>query len=1382
MAYLRAFGLVMLALCVALSTMAQEVQYKFSGVNVNNGLSHNLIKSFLRDRKGFMWIGTLSGLNRFDGYSIKTYRNDPSDPNSVNNSDINSLFEDPDGKIWMTTWTGISIFDPVEETFSHDPNVYLRKLLIPDGTISDIRKDSKGNYWFIHATHGLFKFDPESRRTTPLYNNALDSTSLSSNQIASLESDSEGNLWILHENGVFEKLDGTTLKIVYRNQTIAKTNRKQLLDYRLMVDTDNDVWLYVADRNQGVYYFNAATQFIKRINSHSDSPRLNSDIVKGVVQDNKGLIWVATDHGGINIIDKKDFSVEYILHDPDDNRSLSQNSINTMYKDYDGIVWIGTFKKGVSYYHENIIRFSLYRHQSANPNSLPFNDVNAVAEDKKGNLWIGTNGGGLVYFDRESNTFKQFLHNPKDPFSLSNDVIVSLHLDSSDKLWIGTYYGGLNCYDGRKFIRYRHDPSDPKTISDDNVWEIFEDSQKNLWIGTLNQGVDVFHRERNEFSHYRMGEPNSVHSTYISEFMEDSDGNIWIGTGFGIDVFDRKSNRFIHYLNDRDNPRSLSNNSILSLLQDKSGRIWIGTHGGLNLFDKATSSFYAFKENDGLLHNSVLTIEESADGNLWLGTPHGLSNAIIIDSVGHTLKLEFKNYDESDGLQGKQFNENASLSTSGGELVFGGPNGFNIFRPDKIQMNLEKPSVLISDFQIFNKSVKIGEPVNGRIILSKSIGETDRVILQHSDNVFSIEFVALNFFNPTKSEYKYKLEGFSDEWLTTDGSVRKVTYTNLDPGNYTFRVQASNSDGVWNEEGAILNISVLPPFWKSGAAFVIYIALILGALLLSRQLILARERMRYKIEKERREAQHMHEVDMMKIKFFTNVSHEFRTPLSLILTPLERMLKTVTDPELKKHYQLMHRNARRLLNLVNQLLDFRKLDVQEVKLNLSEGDVVSFLRDVVHSFNDLSEKKHISLSFRSDLEMMETKFDKDKLEKVMFNLLSNAFKFTTSDGKVEVSLSLMEKTEDEMKWVAIRVKDSGIGIPPDKQERVFDRFFQSDVPATMVNQGSGIGLSIAKEFVKLHGGVITVESEEGVGSCFTVLLPFVEISTDGVHAVPVADEDTDINGSLAETSNDSIAETTEKLLLVEDNEDFRAYLRDNLKISYHILEARNGKEGFQLALKYLPDLIVSDIIMPEMDGIELCKKIKTTQTVSHIPLILLTARSSEEQKVEGFEIGADDYITKPFNFEILQSRIRNLIHQRELFQKDFRRQIEVKASDIPITSMDEKLIRNAIACVEEKISDPEFSVEDLSRELGMSRVHLYKKLMALTGKAPLEFIRTIRLQRAAQLLEKSQLTISEVAYSVGFNNPKYFTKYFKEEFGMLPSAYLQEKKRQNAGA
>lgn len=1363
-----------------LTVWSQTEQYKFTNVDVNDGLSHNQIKCFVKDSRGFMWFGTISGLNRYDGYSIKTYRNIPGDSRSVSNSDINSLFEDPDGNIWMTTWTGIDIYDPKTERFHHDPNIYLQKFSIPTGNISDIKKDRFGNYWFVHTTQGLFKYNVSEKKTTSLYYNPLDTTSLASNQISSIGEDSHGNLWILHKNGVFEKVDGKTLTVTYRNEELNKIFKQQTFDYQLMVDVDDDVWLYIMDRNHGIFYFNNAHGSLMRINKVSDKAKLKSDIIRGVVQDNRGLIWIATDHGGINLLNKKDFSMRYILNDPDDSRSLSQNSINTLYKDDEGIIWVGTFKKGISYYHEDIIRFRLYRHQTSDAASLPFDDINCVVEDKKGNLWIGTNGGGLIYFDRHENSFTTFLNQPKDENSLSTNVIVSLFLDSSDKLWIGTYYGGLNCYDGNKFIRYRHDPYNPKSISDDSIWEIFEDSNKNLWIGTLTQGVDVFNRDKQEFYHYRLGEPNSIHSSYISSFMEDNRGNIWIGTGYGIDVLDKKTNVFTHYLNETDNLKSLSNNSILTMRQDSRGLIWIGTHGGLNLFDYSSKTFQVFNEQNGLVHNSVLTLEESDEGNLWATTPHGISNIkVSYDPESKNVSLDFKNYDESDGLQGRQFNENASVKTSSGEIVIGGTNGFNIFHPAEININRNKPRVKLSDFQIFNKSVGIDEPVNNRIILKRSITETDEIILKYSDNVFSIEFVSLNFFHPEKSQYKYMLEGFNKDWLTTDGKQRKVTYTNLDPGNYTFHVHASNSDGVWSDEGAQLSISVLPPFWKSGAAFILYIALILGALLLSRQMILARERMKYKIEKERQDARQQHELDMMKIKFITNVSHEFRTPLTLILTPLERMLKNASDGELKKQYLMIHRNARRLLNLVNQLLDFRRLEIQDVKLNLSEGDIVAFVKEVAHSFTDLSEKKHIELSFHSDLTSLETMFDKDKLEKILFNLLSNAFKFTPQDGTVEVSINTLEKTEEVTKWVAIRIRDSGIGIAPEKQEKIFERFFQNDLPSSMVNQGSGIGLSITKEFVKLHGGIVTVESEPDVGSCFIVLLPLVEIN--GVAIEPDVEENNDLFQYIGDsTSENENVPKFPTLLLVEDNEDFRFYLKDNLKTVYHIIEARNGKEGLQLALKYLPDLIVSDIMMPEMDGIELCKRIKNNQTVSHTPVILLTARTNEEHKLEGFKIGADDYITKPFNFEILESRIKNLIHQREIFHKDFRKKIEVKATDIKITSMDEKLIKNAIKVVEEKISDADFSVEGLSHDLGMSRVHLYKKLMALTGKAPLEFIRTIRLQRAAQLLEKSQMTISEVAYKVGFNSPKYFAKYFKEEFGMLPSAYISSKKKETS--
>jgi signal transduction histidine kinase/ligand-binding sensor domain-containing protein/DNA-binding response OmpR family regulator len=1358
---------------------AQNVQYNFLKLDVNKGLSHNQPNCFLKDRKGFIWIGTNSGLNRFDGYSVKVFLNDQRDTSSISISHVNSLVEDPDGRVWAGTTNGgvfTNVFNPETETFAHGTRTILRQYGIPDGTITNIVKDSKGFYWFIHSTQGVFRYDPLVKKSIVVPYVSPDSISIPSCQVASLVEDRDANFWLIQKNGSLKKLDGKTLAVTYHDHFLKNWFKGELLDHKLTADKDGDIWVCPTSTNYGVFYFDIARRTHHHIHEKSEGWRLNKNIVRGIVEDNQGLIWVGTDHGGLNVIDKKKKTVSYILNRYEDSRSLSQNSITSLYKDYEGIIWVGTYKKGACYYHENIVRFPLYRHQEGeNTNSLQFDDMNKFAEDDKGNLWLGTNGGGLVYFDRQRNTYKEYRHNPADPNSLSNDVIVSMWIDREKILWVGTYYGGLNSFDGKKFTRYKHDPKDSTSIADDNIWEIFEDAQGQIWIGTLYNGVDVFDRKTKKFRHYPFGAANSVHSNYISEIKEDGNGNIWIGTGYGIDILEKSTGKFVHYLNQNNDPHGLSNNSILSIIQDSRGRMWVGTFEGLNLFDSEKKTFTSFYEKDGLPHNTILTLLEDNSGNIWMSTPNGISNLIISKNQADSgYSFQFKNYDESDGLQGRQFNENAALKTQSGELVFGGASGFNIFRPEKIVASKNIPQTVLSDFQIFNKSVGIGEVIGRRTVLNKSIAETKELTLPHSANVISIEFASLNFFHPDKSTYQYMLENFHPYWSTADGKSRKITYTNLDAGNYTFRVRSSNSDGVWSKEDVTLKITILPPFWKTKIAFVLYITVILGALLLSRKILVARERLKYKIAHERQEAQRMHELDVMKMRFFTNVSHEFRTPLTLILTPLEKMLKNEAEPPQPGQLQLIHRNARRLLNLVNQLLDFRKLEVQEIKLNLSEGDMIAFIRDAVYSFSDLSEKKNIRLDFTSSLTLLETMFDQDKVEKIMFNLLSNAFKFTPEQGVVSVSIK--ETGIDKDKAIEIQVKDTGIGIPQNKQEKIFERFFQNDLPSSVINQGSGIGLSITKEFVRLQDGTITVESEVGKGSCFTVVLPVKQVFN--IENKPT--EDLEMHPDVA--GDDTLQETSDKaklptLLLVEDNEDFRFYLKDNLRFQYNIVEAKDGEEGWAKVLSALPDLIVSDVMMPRMNGLEFCRKVKNDPRVSHISVILLTARTAEEQKLEGFESGADDYVTKPFNFEILQSRIKNLIQKRELFQKDFRKQIEIKGSDIAITSLDEKLIQRAIKYVEEKIADADFSVEDLSRELGMSRVHLYKKLLALTGKSPLEFIRSLRLQRAAQLLSGSQLTVAEVAYQVGFNNPKYFARYFKEEFGLLPSAYMAQKKK-----
>lgn len=1359
-------------------------QYRFSLLDINNGLSNNQIKSFLKDSKGFLWVGTASGLNRYDGYKFKVFKYNSNDTASLVNNDVTKLFEGPEGKMWVQTSTDICIYNPATEKFSRQSEEMLKRYGLPDATVEDIIKDTAGNYWFISTGKGITRYNPadgSSKRLTHAFNSK---NTLSTNDVSAIRQNSKGELWVIHRNGILEKLNSETLQVVERNDDIYKSFNQEQLNYSLSIDSDDDLWVYLQNVPGGVFFYDQAKKTLAHFHKKAARLQLNNNVVRGVVEGTKGKIWIGTDHGGINEIDKKDFSVHYIRHNPEVEKSLSHNSINTLYKDDEGIVWIGTFKKGVNYYHPNNIRFPHIKHQSSVSNSLPYDDVNAFVEDAKGNLWIGTNGRGLLYWDRAAGIYTRYRHDVNDPNSLSSDVIVSLLIDKNNILWVGTYLGGLNRYDGTGFTHYKNDPRDPHSLSDDSIWELFEDSKGNLWIGTLRGGLELFDRQQNVFRHSRSGEGEfPVHCDYLSSIAEDSKGNLWVGGGYGIDVFNQDTGKSTYFSHDPKDPHSLVSNNITYILNDSKQNIWIGTSEGLDLYEEKTNSFRHYTVADGLPSNVIVAILEDQAGNLWLSTPNGVSN-MLLDRKGG-MAAAFRNFDELDGLQSKAFNENAAYLTSNGEMVFGGPNGLNIFLPESIGENSLLPRIVFTDFQLFNKSVEGGKAVNGRMLLSKAISETQAIALKHDENVFSIEFAALNFFHPEKTKYRYKLEGFDKEWHMADNTSRKVTYTNLDPGEYELKVMASNNDGIWNEEGVSMQLTVLAPFWLTKEAFALYFVLAIGLLILARKVLLQRARANFLIEQERREAHQMHELDLMKIKFLTNVSHEFRTPLTLILAPIERLLKTTNNPDQLQQFEMINRNAKRLLNLVNQLLDFRKIEVEEISLYPSEGNVVKFVEATVSSFSALSDKKNITLTFKANVPELQASFDMDKLEKILFNLLSNAFKFTPDYGFINVELNCYDNDSSSagIKILEMKVRDSGIGIAKENHKKVFERFFQDVVPGNMVNQGSGIGLSVTKEFVKIHGGIITLDSAPGQGSCFTVTIPVKEIlPAHAPEAVQAKDEEDAVAEAAAVVPGrlqvSSYLDNAPVVLLVEDSEDFRFYLKDNLKDHFTIIEAKDGKEGWQKALAHMPDLIVSDLMMPEVNGIDLCKKIKADSRTSHIPFVLLTAHASEDKKLDGLNIGANDYVTKPFSFDLLLSRIKNLITQRELLQKVFEKKISVQTSEEEVVSLDDKLVQKAIKTVEENLSNADFSVEMLSKEMGVSRVHLYKKLLAITGQSPVEFIRKIRLQHAAQILEKSQLTVAEVAYKVGFNNRKYFTKYFKEEYKILPSQYAESRQKQ----
>ncbi|MBN1182779.1 MAG: response regulator [Bacteroidales bacterium] len=1356
----------------------QSPNYRFAHISIKDGLSHNQIKAVHKDSKGFVWIGTLSGLNRYDGHNFKIFKREPYDTLSLIDNSIEEILEDYSGKLWIRTTTGFNIFDPISESFIRHKTFTFGDVSAQLADITSIFTPSPQEIWYNTRNDGLIRYNFDNKKYHQLLHHPADTSSISKQQIADIKKDSEGYIWIIYYNGIIEKLDARQNKVIKRTWFLNDRFEELNYHFKLYIDKDDDIWIYTKSTTLGLVLYQPKNGNINYYNTESKNLRLNSNLVGGLVQDDMGKIWVGTDHGGINIIEKELQKITYILHDRENNRSISQNSINCLYKDNQGIIWAGTFKQGLNYYHEKLFLFNLYTNIPSDPYSLCYNDINCFCEDDKGNILVGTNGGGINYFDRETNKFTAIKHDPKNPNSLSNDVVVSMLTDSKNQIWIGTFYGGLNLYDGKQFKHYLHNPDFPRSISDNRVWEIYEDSKNNLWIGTLGGGLELYDKNHDLFLHYSGDDAASVQSEFILSIMEDRRNNLWVGTDNGIFVMEWNTGKVQHYFHSEEDHNSLSNNIVVCLLKDSEGNMWAGTRDGLNLYQESSKSFIKFRTENGLPDNSIITLVEEENGNIWMSTSNGVSKlSITMDSLGGIKDYHILNFDENDGLQGRSFNDKAAFKTSKGEILFGGANGFNIFHPNDIDRVNTNPVVTIVNFELFGEPLSVNEKFNNRIILSKSINNTDKIILKHKENVFSIEFSALIYLAPERIKYRYKLEGFNDQWLTKEWTDRKVTYTNLDPGKYTFKVQAYQEglNGPFNE--AQLAFIIKPPIWRTKIAFLIYFGILITFLLFFRQILLFRARLRFQNEQAHLETERQKELNAIKTRFFTNVSHEFRTPLTLIITPLERLIKKYKDHEIKPQLDLIFSNAKRLNGLINQLLDFRKMEAQRLQINWDFGNIIKFLREVFNSFRDLAESKSMVYSFTSSVDELFMRFDEDKLEKILFNLLSNAFKFTHDKGKIEVDIDFLEINNSNNPFfnskeaLVIRVCDTGIGIHPDLHDKVFERFFQNDQPSSLINKGSGVGLSLTQEFVKLHDGVIKVDSALNKGSTFTVYLPVNRERIEELHKEMKVPQELPVVGEISDIHYNPSNFT---ILLVEDNEDFRFYLRDNLRVNYRIIEARNGKEAIEIIVNQMPDLIVSDLRMPIMDGLEFCKQTKQNKNTSHIPFILLTASLTPENEIEGLQAGADAYITKPFSFEILESRINNLISQRERTKKFYQKNFKIEPGTIGITSLDEKLMDKALKIVEVNISDTDFSVEKLSNELGFSRVHLYKKMLSITGKTPVEFIRLVRLKRAAQLLKESQLTVSEIAYQVGFTDPRYFSKQFRAEFNMLPSRYKAE--------
>ena len=943
-------------------------------------------------------------------------------------------------------------------------------------------------------------------------------------------------------------------------------------------------------------------------------------------------------------------------------------------------------------------------------------------------------------------------------------------LKSKDgKLWVGTFNGGLYCMNGSQVRSYKEGTGN--ALASNNVWALVEDDKGRIWIASLGGGLQCLEPLSGTFETYTSNNSALLENNVTSLCWVD-DNTLFFGTASqGVGTMDMRT-REIKKIQGQSDSMKLSNDAVNHVYKDSRGLVWIATREGLNVYDTRRHMFLDLSPVAEAKGNFIAAITEDQERNMWVSTSRKVIRVTVASDGKGSYLFDSRAYNSEDGLQNCDFNQRSIKTLHNGIIAIGGLYGVNVFAPDHIRYNKMLPNVMFTGLSLFDEAVKVGQSYGGRVLIEKELNDVENVEFDYKQNIFSVSFASDNYNLPEKTQYMYKLEGFNNDWLTLPVGVHNVTFTNLAPGKYVLRVKAINSDGYVGIKEATLGIVVNPPFWMSWWAYLLYAAGLVVVLFLARYRMLKREREKFHLQQIENEVAKNEEINNMKFRFFTNVSHELRTPLTLIISPLEGMLKETTDELQSTRLQLMYRNAQRLLHLVNQLLDFRKGEMSTHQLSLSEGDIISYVHSVCNSFLLMADKKHIQFSFFSGIDTFSMAFDADKVGKIVMNLLSNAFKFTPEGGRVTVMIEHVTGTPDTLE---IKIADTGIGISDVDKEHIFDRFYQADHKGVEETTGNGIGLSLVRDFVTLHEGEVKVFDNIGTGSVFVIQFPVKHVETQvqlpEETGMSVGDEED------REMKEEVREETGRKdfplLLVVDDNEDFRIFMRYSLELQYRVKLAVNGNEAWEMMQEELPDLVISDVMMPQMDGNELCRLIKQDKRTAHIPVILLTARQNTEAKLEGLQTGADDYVTKPFNMTILVLRIRKLI-ELSRYHRVTQGMIDPAPSEIVITSLDEKLIEKAIKYVEDNMSRTELSVEELSRELGMSRVHLYKKLLQITGKTPIEFIRVIRLKRAAQLLRESQLHVSEVAFEVGFNNPKYFSRYFKDEFGVLPSVY-QEK-------
>lgn len=1356
------------------SLHAQQQELHFTSITSKDGLPSNTINAFLKDSYGLLWFATEDGLTKFNGLNFVIYRHDIKDSTSIRSNEVSSLHEDKQGRLWVGTSAGLHLYDRRKNNFFH----YKESLIgdgLSSGNIKGICSDNKGNIW-VATLGGLNMLNPRTNQVTKFGNDKKVPWQVGRGEVLSVYADRTGLIWIGTKYGLFShnanRKDFTAYK--HRNgdeKTICSDLVKTITEDKL-----GSLWF---GTNSGLSNYSRVNNNFNNITTGNGPRALSDNTIYTISADNANNLWIGTEDG-LNILDIKTGNMRHYFPVGRDVSSISGRVVKSILNDRDGITWIGTYDAGINKYDRNLTFFSLKKSNPYDVFGLNAPFVSSLAYGDNGDIYVGTDGGGLSIYHPTTGLFEHIpLHVPG--VESSNLKILALERSRDRSLWIGTYQSGLFRLDpANGSITHFAKGSTDQALNSNEVFCLKEDKAGRMWVGTNGGGVNVYDPRTKSFLKY--GPPIEGENMqfiplngYIRALEEDKQGRMWVGSyGTGIAVYDPRKRNF-EALNQFSG--ALPSNKINTFAEDQNGNMWVGTAGdGLMKINASLKKIELLTDKNGLADGVIHALLQDRNGRIWMSTNKGVS--WLTPSNGR-----ITNYSYYNGLQFSSFKNGAGLLAKNGTLYFGGGEGLNFIDPQAIKFNRRVPEIIFTELKVGNKTISGTDST----MLDADISVAKNATLTYKQN-FSISFVALNFTSPRQNRYQYRLKGFDKDWINA-GTKTTAYYTNLSPGTYVFEVKASNNDGIWNNKPALLEIRIDPPFWMTIWAYLFYVGLAISSLLVIRYRGIQKLKREFTQEHSKREAERLHELDRLKIKFLTNLSHDLRTPISLIMGPVDKMMNQKNlDGDSIIQLKVVKRNTRRLLNLVNQLLDFRKIEERELKLNLIKGDVISFILEVCESFQDLSEKKQIAFIINTSVDRLHMAYDPNKLERILFNLLSNAFKFSSGGGKVMLVTYLQHSLEgDTENTLIIEVSDTGVGIEKNSQALIFERFYQSKSSSAVPDQGSGIGLSIVREFVQMHGGQISVNSTEGVGTTFRIELPFQTVEPDIlIEAEPLAKEpaidevdlkpDVRLSNELTEhevLGNDNLP----LILIVEDNEDFRFFLRDNLKSHYRVIEAANGKEGWQKTLASHPELVVSDVMMPYMDGLELSQKIKGDKRTGHIPVILLTASSGEEKQLKGLASGANDYLNKPFSFDILNVRIKNLLTLNRTLKNTYTKQVKLATTELKVESGNERLLRSVLKYIEENLTNTQLSVEDLSRHIGMSRGSLYNKLLEITGLSPVEFIRSIKLEKAAMLLENSDLNIAQIAYTVGFATPNYFAKSFKAKYQMLPSEYVSQKRK-----